>query len=784
MSPVEAAGYSKHVPSMPLPQPDADDEGAPQLWRYLAALNRRRWLILSITVIGATGGFLLSRLVKPEYEAQATLWIEASSDQQQQGPIRTAELLQSAGWIELLRSFTVLDHVVNEQRLYVEAEPQDRDLFSSFSLQPRFRPEEYRLEVTPNGEEYVLSSSGAEVERGRVGSPIGNSMGFTWTPDRSELPAGRAVSFTVLNPRDVAIELAAKLNAQLSAEGTFLRLALSDTDPVHAATTINALSERYVSVAAELKRDRLVQLTGVLDEQRRYAEENLRQAEMQLESFRVETVTLPTDDSGPVAVGLEITRDPVMSRFFDMQIAEEQLRRDREAIERILSEVGSGSSLEELMVVPATQEAPALQQALTDRAQLRRELRVILQRYTEDHPFAKRISENLAYVEQTLIPQLAGELRTQLLAREAEIAERIGAATIDLRQIPPRAIEEARLERQVAIAENLHSMLKQRFEEARLGAASTIPDIRILDEAVAPTRATRDSRSMVIALGFLGSFGLAIMGVIAADRLDSRVRYPEEVTRGMGLPILGAVPSLDQTKGKKENETTSKASEAFREIRLNLLHAHGTAGPLMLTITSPGSGDGKSFISSNVGLALGEQGYRTLIIDGDVRRGSLHHTFGTSRTPGLTDYLSGNATLDEVLQETSFPNVFLLPSGTRMANGPELLGSNAMSQLLMELRPHFGAFVVDSPPLGAGVDAFALGALTRNLLLVLRTGTTDRALATAKLEMVDRLPIRVLGAILNGTPYNSHAYKYYAYISGYEATEEEAAVGQLQESSV
>src|SRR5690606_33534104 len=126
-----------------------------------------------------------------------------------------------------------------------------------------------------------------------------------------------------------------------------------------------------------------------------------------------------------------------------------------------------------------------------------------------------------------------------------------------------------------------------------------------------------------------------------------------------------------------------------------------------------------------------------------------------------------------------FPRVSLIGAGTRMTHGPELLGSAAMAQLLVNLRSRFDAIIVDSAPLGAGVDAFALGTITRNLVLVVRTGATDRAFAAAKLHVLDRLPIRVLGAVLNGAPRGDSAYRYYSYIPGYSVAGDETAAKAL-----
>ncbi len=779
---------SDHAPQPPLPADlaqhaalwETPEAGSPmgsaeQLKRLLGAVLRRKWLILGITAVGAGAGVVVGRMVEPEYQAQTTIWIE-SPNSSKEGPIQTGLLLSSSAWIDLLRSFVVLDYVVAREKLFIEsANPRD---FRSFALQQQFRPGRYRVEVSGDGRSFVLSLEGAQIQRGQVGEPVGTEVGFDWKPGRGILSPGRTLDFEVRNPRDVALQLAGTLRPVLNKENNFLRLNLTGSDPARTARTLNTLADRYVEVAAELKRDKLDQLTAVLEEQRRYAEENLRDAEIGLESFRVQTITLPSDKGTPMAAGLQVTTDPVLSRFFELQVQREQLRSDRESIDRILAEASqSALSMDALLTVSSVQEAPALRTVLENRIGKRAELRTTLQRYTPEHPEAVKIREDMRELEQTTIPELTGELEAQLLDREAELEARIASASGELRQIPPRAIEEARLQRQVSTAENLHKMLKQRFEEARLAAASTIPDIRVLDAATVPSRPVSDPRQVFVLLGLLGGLGISVLGTVVIDRLDSHVRYPEEITHGMGLQILGVVPYVNLIGGG--GDPTAVAAEAFRELRLSLIHAHGSSGPVVTTISSPGSGDGKSFVASNLALAFADQGFRTLIIDGDIRRGGLHRTLDAQRTLGLTDFLSGGAAPEEVIQATKFPNVHFIGAGTRMVHGPELLGSPAMAQLLVNVRKRFDAIIVDSAPLGAGVDAYALGTITHNLILVVRTGATDRGFAAAKLHVLDRLPIRVLGAVLNGAPLNDSAYKYYSYIPGYSVAGDESTVKAL-----
>jgi capsular exopolysaccharide synthesis family protein len=752
--------------------------GAPanaQFARYLAVISRHKWLILALTAIGTLAGVFASRAIKLQYQSQTTLWIEQAGGEQagQSGPIRSEGLLDSYAWIELLRSYTVLDYVVEELQLFVTpGNAADAPIFSNFALRDQVLPGKYSLNVSADGASVALSTeTGIEVDRVPFGQPIGAEIGFSWAPDSAYLRPGQVVEFTVMNPRDIAVGLSNDLVPTMAEDGNFLALSLEGADPVRLANTLNTLATRFVDVAAQLKRAKLVELTEVLEEQRQYAEQNLREAEIALQEFQVNTITLPSDETMPVAGGIQLTRDPVFNAFFDLRISRETLREDREAIERALQLAAvSPAELEALAAVPSVGEStiPAL---LMERATKRAELRELQQTYTLLHPLVVELQADLAQLEGETIPSAARTLIGQIAERELSMDRRIEDTSGELREIPTRAIEEARLQRGVAIAENLHGTLRQRFEEARLAAASSIPDIRVLDVAVVPYQPISDRRVLIILMGMMGGLGVGVVGTLLKDRIDPRVRYPDQITNELGLPILGFIPTVKETALSASSR--SSAAEAFRELRLSLAHAYGSAGPILLTVSSPESGDGKSFVTANLVMALADQGGMTLLIDGDVRRGQSHHLFGTSRTPGLTDYLAGLATVDEILQPTHHPSVFFIGSGTRMPNGPELLGSPAMARLIVGLRNQFSAVVVDSPPLGAGADAYALATLTQNLLLVLRVGQTDRSFTETKLAPLSRLPIRLLGALLNGTP-ESGIYRHYRYLPGYEVAEEAA----------
>ena len=177
--------------------------------------------------------------------------------------------------------------------------------------------------------------------------------------------------------------------------------------------------------------------------------------------------------------------------------------------------------------------------------------------------------------------------------------------------------------------------------------------------------------------------------------------------------------------------------EAFRAVRLRLQQEFEGRGPIVIVVTSEGVHEGKSLISANLVATFAEAGVRTLLVDGDLRRGGQHLAYGVPLSPGFTDVLSGRATLQESVRMTETPHLCILPAGVRSRRVPELLDRETLTRLLNEMRSNFEVVIIDSAPLGAGVDTYALGTAAGAMLMVLRHGTTNWKAADARLAALE-----------------------------------------------
>ncbi|MGH7506593.1 MAG: GumC family protein [Longimicrobiales bacterium] len=737
--------------------------------RYLLALLRYKWMIIAITVLGTAVGFAVTRYMQPLYVTSAQIWMDRVISGPA-APIRSGQLLSQSGWVDLIRSPTVLDSVIRKEQLYLApSNPADSMMFAGFGLSGRFTPGMYTLALDERGTGYVLNDEGgAVVDRAAFGLPIGEDRGMAWTPPRTALAPGRSVEFHVYPPVDVFQELRQNLSVDLSEESPFMGVRLQGTDPERITRTLDAIVDRFEQIAILLKKERLSEQTAILQEQLGVAAKNLGAQESALKEFEINTATLPRDQGIQVLPGMQMQTNSAIADYFALTAQHDQLRRDREAIVRAI-ESDVIDVVTALEIIPSVRNSSLLSQALAAAAAQEASLRALRSQFTDEYRSVRLAINTLDSLKQVVIPNLAREQLLAMRQREGELQQDIQAAGGELQEIPEREIRQGQLQRNASIADEMYRDLESRLQGARLAEATAVPDLQVLSRPSVPHTPTEDTRRDMLLMFFGGSLGLGLLLAILRDRFDPRVRYPDQVTAGLGLNILGAVPAL--RRGKLGSTDMALAVESFRAIQLSLVHAHGAEAPLTVTFTSPGASDGKSFITSNLAIAFADMGHRTLVVDGDVRRGSLHQLLGTSHKPGLTDYLAGKAKRSEIVQQTHYPLLDVVGCGSRGEMGPKLLGSPAMAHLMEELRADYDVILVDSPPLGACVDPMILGTLTRNLVLVLRTGTTDRAMAESKLDVLDRLPVRVLGAILNDVT-TEGPYRYYSYISGYEVIEE------------
>ncbi len=773
------------------------------LSRYLSALKRFKWLVLLTLLLGLGSGVMVSRTLKETYIVKATMLLSMPAGES--GPIAAGAVLPGDQWEKFMRSYQALEPVARMHRLYLIGPKRlggpmapngpsgpDASLLEDFDFNGTYVPGKYEFKVSEDGKSWeLLELQSGRKQLGAVGDSVGTSFGFTWVPTIERRWYGKTFTFDAITEREAADNINGRLKINIDLRGArFVLLTLEGQDAAKTSATLNSLLKEYESRAALMKRLNLTAEAVVVDTQLAGAYERLRAAQQQLLTFQTNTITLPRQEL-PVAPGLQATSPQGYTSYLASRDKVKQLKADRRDLLAALAKAQRGDAAIDLfLVIQAVADSPELKGVLSDLMATESQLRAARAAGYQDSCPDCGVKGGVTYNLPALIRRI-DEIRTQTLPTYVQAVVRrldediarldgeIALAGKELQGIPSRTIEENRLKLELEIATATYRSLTDRSESARLKEASATGDLSIWDPAAPPLLPGKNRKAVIISLGALAGLAAGLGLAFLLDMTDKRVRYADQISSGLGLTILGVVPEIRRAKGETPSaEEAAQVIESFRTIRLNLAHSLGDQHG-MLTISSPSPGDGKSLVSSNLALSFAESGMRTLLIDGDTRRGELHRTFGQERRPGLLDHLTGELPMADLARPTSHPLLTLITAGSRKRNGPELLGNALMRELLAAMRDKFDIVIVDSPPLGAGIDPFVLGTLTGNMVLVMRSGATERDLAEAKLQIVDQLPIRLIGAVLNDVRASASEYKYYSYSYGYGATDETDKIGKL-----
>jgi polysaccharide biosynthesis transport protein len=280
-------------------------------------------------------------------------------------------------------------------------------------------------------------------------------------------------------------------------------------------------------------------------------------------------------------------------------------------------------------------------------------------------------------------------------------------------------------------------------------------------------------------IGLMGGIGLAYI----AHWTDLSFRTPDDVRRQLALPLVGHIPSFNarsaQANGVREDSildpsilvhhrSKSREAESFRGVRTALFFSARAKSVKIVQVTSPNSGDGKTTTAANLAVSIAQSEKKVIIVDADLRRPRIHRLFGLANERGLSNILTGDAELQQVVQETEVPGLHVLTTGGSPPNPAELLVLPRFKELLEQLRREYEFVVIDSPPLLAVTDPCTVATHVDGVFLVIRLSKNARPNALRAREILAALGVSVIGAIVNGvSTKRGSGYGTYGYGYGY-----------------
>lgn len=337
------------------------------------------------------------------------------------------------------------------------------------------------------------------------------------------------------------------------------------------------------------------------------------------------------------------------------------------------------------------------------------------------------------------------------------------------------AVEYQEFEREAQSARQIYRSLLKRLQETSSEAKTQASSIMVVDRAQPPPRPFKPNPFMNMAMAVIIGAMLGLFLAFFIEYLDSSVKIPEDVEKGLGLELLGIVPEGGFRKSSKnqiffqENEH-SPASESIRALRTAILfRLRHTKGCRTILITSPNPNEGKSTIAVNLAVAFAQNHLRIALIDADLRKPKLHKLFNTSSTQGLSDVLEAQAKFEDVCHSNVDDlEVDLVTCGSNSHHPTEVLGSAAMKELLKQLQGIYDIVILDSPPYLPVADVAVLSEYADAVIVVARHNQTDRRNLKDLKRRFNDPEIKLTGVVINRVSvkqkdYYYHQYYYYGY---------------------
>jgi capsular exopolysaccharide synthesis family protein len=321
---------------------------------------------------------------------------------------------------------------------------------------------------------------------------------------------------------------------------------------------------------------------------------------------------------------------------------------------------------------------------------------------------------------------------------------------------------------------NLCDILDGRIKEINITEDTGALNITILEVARAEDRPTSPKKGRILSVSLILGIMIGLAVSLIQDLLDHRLRSAEDISRTIGLPVLGIIPAMSSRENivsrgtKVSRESMSSIAEAYRTIRTAIYFGSPNEQAKTILITSPAPGDGKSTFTSNLAITMAQAGQQVLLVDADFRKPTLHKIFEISPDKGLSNVLLSEDTLDKAIHHSTIDRLDILPCGPLPSNPSEILNSSGFVDILSSLANQYDRLIIDSPPVMPVTDARILGAQCDLTIIVLRAGKSTRKAGKQARDVLLSVGAHLLGVVVNAVPQRRDSYGYY---SGYGYSE-------------
>ncbi|MFY9989157.1 MAG: polysaccharide biosynthesis tyrosine autokinase [Chthoniobacterales bacterium] len=540
-----------------------------------------------------------------------------------------------------------------------------------------------------------------------------------------------------------------------------------DTKPERARDIAESIVQAYLRQNFEQQYKTSLMATQVLQERADELKKNLEAAEQKLQAYKEQHNS----------VSLEADENIITAKLKDL---------NARAIDAKNTRIRLESDIETLRKTPANDtqrmlqigSVAALNQVATARGEVERaeaDLAALQKRYLPLHPKYIAAVTTIQRYKQDLQDALrdAGKILEAQYSAAKESEDKLNALLNEQEQtaleLSKLAIPYNTLKREVDSYKQMYDALNTRIRETTISQGVAKSAFHVVEDAFVPTNPIKPEVVKSVGIAFAVCLAAALALIILLDTLDDSIRSIDDAESFLGLPALAVIPETSKGGPPKDAfvNSDSKQAEAFRTLRasLSLLGTDDSARRVFL-ITSAVPAEGKSFSALSLAHGFALNGYRTVLVEGDMRRPTLYSGFpglATRETPGLTDVLSGNRTVDEVLVQSPEENLNIIFAGSRAPNPAELLAHGALDTVVEELKKNFDRIIVDTAPINSVSDTLMMISAVQYVCLIVRPAKTRRRAIARAIGLIEKAKGILAGFVINRAKFGVGSGYYYYY---------------------
>lgn len=533
-----------------------------------------------------------------------------------------------------------------------------------------------------------------------------------------------------------------------------------------AENMVNTLVDIFLQQNKDRKIGKAIDGYLMLKEEAKSQENELTQIIESLTKYRVEKgmVSLE-DDMNVVALGLRQAKLDLDAQ----SLVASNARKTAEEANKWIKDGRDPSEFREVSRDPLVTEIKGkIILAESDLARLKT-------RYKDKHPKVKAVLDSLA-VDRERLKSEANRAFDAILTtaeiertKEAQAKEKYQQATQDKFSMDAVKTQYELMQRQKERAETMYQLVLQKTKEYDLNSKDQLQNMMIIDKATTPLKPVKPNKPLILLGSVLGGLAVALGLAFFINFLDDSVKSQDDVESFLRLPFLGYVPNIRTTSVVERDlqshiQPTSSAAEGFRTLRAAVSLAKNSDKLRNIAITSTIPSEGKSLVASNYAIVTAQTGLKTLLVDADLRRPSVHKAFQLQSPIGLSAYLAERVrSIDEIVHKSDVPNLDVVCCGATPSNPSELISSKRMIQFLEEAASRYDRVVLDCPPVSAVADPLVVGSMCDGLIFVTKFNKIRREHALRSVQRIQDAGIFIIGCVLNDIDFEGKDSYYYSY---------------------